>query len=265
MKYRISEIARLFGVSTETIRYYEKVGLIKGVRDRDNNYRYYDNWDIFDLGNYITYKNFNFTFEETKKVLNSANSDALCGMLDSKIGELNEKIAREKILLEWMRLRLQDIRNTSLNLGRIVIQEYPEMRLTEMFQTSGDQMNVNILDNINQVSFGAFGVPVLKTNLTKIKNADANIERGRVFYKWYLDALHMELSPVCAAIPKQTYITYSAAVENLDHLPDIVGPLLDAVEQEKYAVKNELYGMFEVRLNVDEKHIRYIRFMIPLK
>ncbi len=42
MKYKISELAKLLNVSTNTVRRYERYGHIKSERDQNNTYRYYN-------------------------------------------------------------------------------------------------------------------------------------------------------------------------------------------------------------------------------
>lgn len=41
MRYTISEMATLLGVTTHTLRYYEKMGLIRPEVNEDTGYRYY--------------------------------------------------------------------------------------------------------------------------------------------------------------------------------------------------------------------------------
>ena len=41
MRYTISEMASLLGVTTHTLRYYEKMGLIHPEVNEDTGYRYY--------------------------------------------------------------------------------------------------------------------------------------------------------------------------------------------------------------------------------
>ena len=41
MRYTISEMAALLGVTTHTLRYYEKMGLIQPEVNRETGYRYY--------------------------------------------------------------------------------------------------------------------------------------------------------------------------------------------------------------------------------
>ena len=49
MSYSIGEFARLVGVSADTIRYYEKLGLCSSARNPGNNYRRYDERDALDF------------------------------------------------------------------------------------------------------------------------------------------------------------------------------------------------------------------------
>ena len=46
MKYKIGDVARILGISTDLLRYYEKKGVVRPVKDKANDYRYYEAWDI---------------------------------------------------------------------------------------------------------------------------------------------------------------------------------------------------------------------------
>lgn len=180
MKYKISEFAKTFGLSTESIRYYEKIGLIKSYRNEENNYRYYDHWDLLDLSNYLIYKNYNFTLKECIATLNSDNSECLCNTLEEKIREFEKKIAWDQLLLEWMTYRKQDIRSTALNLDRIIIQEFPKMCMTDTFTTEGDRFNDSILPHVDSSPYNAFFLPMLKTAISKVQSNNNHFERGKV-------------------------------------------------------------------------------------
>lgn len=49
MKYSIGEFANLLGVTVDTLRLYEKEGIIKPIRDNKNNYRYFNDLDARDV------------------------------------------------------------------------------------------------------------------------------------------------------------------------------------------------------------------------
>lgn len=44
--FTIHQISRITGLSTHTLRYYEKMGLLEGVARNDHGYRQYDQQDI---------------------------------------------------------------------------------------------------------------------------------------------------------------------------------------------------------------------------
>ena len=46
MKYKAKEVSRITGIPVDTLRYFEKTGVISPKIDKNNNYRYYSAWDI---------------------------------------------------------------------------------------------------------------------------------------------------------------------------------------------------------------------------
>ena len=47
MAYKIGEVAKLLGISSETVRYYEREGVIQSQKiDQESGYRYYEALDI---------------------------------------------------------------------------------------------------------------------------------------------------------------------------------------------------------------------------
>ena len=47
--YKIGEVANILGVSADTIRYYEKAGIVYSKKDSSNGYRYFTPADIYAL------------------------------------------------------------------------------------------------------------------------------------------------------------------------------------------------------------------------
>lgn len=93
----IGEFARRVGVSTDTIRFYEKVGFFSGSR-RDNGYRYYTDKDIETADLIASGKSIGFSLrdilafsqEMTEGVLDHARAQE---SLQTKIDLIDERIA----------------------------------------------------------------------------------------------------------------------------------------------------------------------------
>ncbi len=50
MKLSIGEVARLFNISKDTLRYYDKIGILKPEVNKENGYRFYDIRHLEQLG-----------------------------------------------------------------------------------------------------------------------------------------------------------------------------------------------------------------------
>ena len=55
-QYSIQEVAKLLGVRTNKIRFYEKKGLITPTRGRDNDYRYFTEVEVIELQTILLYR-----------------------------------------------------------------------------------------------------------------------------------------------------------------------------------------------------------------
>lgn len=69
MNYTVKELAELAGISSRTIRYYDKIGLLKPQRINANGYRVYGNQEVALLQQILFYKELEFPLEEIRKFL----------------------------------------------------------------------------------------------------------------------------------------------------------------------------------------------------
>lgn len=108
----INELSKRTGISTHTIRFYEKSGLIKGYRDanvKSNNYFQYDEDAIEKLELVREAKSIGFTISEISQLMdawynNKMSIKSKLLVLDEKLASIEEKI---KHLKEMKKLLLQ--------------------------------------------------------------------------------------------------------------------------------------------------------------
>jgi MerR family mercuric resistance operon transcriptional regulator len=103
---KIGEAAAASGCHLETIRYYERMGLLPRTNRLTNGYRDYGTSDVERLRFIVRGRDLGFSLEEIKKLLNlSAHEELSCGEVDQlarqqlaavkkRIGELR-RMARE--------------------------------------------------------------------------------------------------------------------------------------------------------------------------
>lgn len=95
---KIGQLAKITGFGIETIRFYEKEGILAPVNRTSSGYREYDNQTVIRLEFIRRAKELGFSLKETKALLElSASKDSKCKTVkkktEEKIKEINLKIA----------------------------------------------------------------------------------------------------------------------------------------------------------------------------
>jgi DNA-binding transcriptional MerR regulator len=99
LKMLISELAAKTGVSTDTIRFYEKEGLLQpDVAARgDNNYRQYTDEAIEKINFIVRGKKLGFTLKEIKTIIaewDLTSPEKAANFIQSKVERIEEKITQ---------------------------------------------------------------------------------------------------------------------------------------------------------------------------
>lgn len=112
MRYRISELAEKCGVNKETIRYYEKIGLLSEPSRTDSGYRVYSD-DTVDRINFIKrMQDLGFSLAEINKLFGVVDKDNercrdMYDFVSQKIDDVQDKI-RDLKRIEHMLMKLKE-------------------------------------------------------------------------------------------------------------------------------------------------------------
>jgi DNA-binding transcriptional MerR regulator len=75
LEYTVNKLAKLAGVSTRTLRYYDEIGLLKPARVSSNGYRVYGQKEIDRLQQIMLYRELGVSLEDIKNILDAKNFD----------------------------------------------------------------------------------------------------------------------------------------------------------------------------------------------
>ena len=92
MKYSIGKVSEFFGVSTGTLRHYDKIGLLKPEVDPENGYRYYNLEHILQLGFILNSKYLQIPLSEVKDILEGEDLLKYIYLLSKQKVIIREKI-----------------------------------------------------------------------------------------------------------------------------------------------------------------------------
>ena len=127
MRYKIGDVAKILGISPDLLRYYEKKGVVKPVKDQNNDYRYYEPWDINFLIDCLWFKNFGFGIEQVAHMVSSCTMDELLSVMGDKESEIEENIFRQELLLRRGRQHLKEVSRVRDLLGKCDLVDSPEI------------------------------------------------------------------------------------------------------------------------------------------
>lgn len=95
--FKIGGLAAAAGVGRDTIRYYERIGLLPAAGRNTAGYRLYQDGDLERVSFIRFAQELGFTLEETRRLLNLQASDAagaldLLAIADAKVGQARHRI-----------------------------------------------------------------------------------------------------------------------------------------------------------------------------
>ena len=99
MEYKIQELADLAGISSRTLRYYDRIGLLKPGRVHSNGYRVYGGAEVDLLQQILLYREMDVPLEEISKILHAPNFDRKVA-LQNHLRALSDHRDRLNLLIE---------------------------------------------------------------------------------------------------------------------------------------------------------------------
>ncbi|OFI01548.1 HTH-type transcriptional regulator ZntR [Clostridium acetireducens DSM 10703] len=113
--YKIGEISKIYAISRDSLMYYEKLGILKPMRN-SNGYRIYTMNDIWKLNLIKELRNFNFPMVKIKKYINNRTIKTTKDMLNEEIQLINNKIEELNLLKNNVLKRIENIKNVEDNI-----------------------------------------------------------------------------------------------------------------------------------------------------
>ena len=99
MGYHIGEVASFLDITPDTIRFYEKEGIIRPTKNPINGYREYSFEDISRLSDILFYRNVDFSIGDIRKIVNGVSSEEMLTMIRGKEQEVSKSLAFYRKLL----------------------------------------------------------------------------------------------------------------------------------------------------------------------
>lgn len=207
-KFLIGQLAKLFNISTDTLRHYDRIDLLKPEYDMKNDYRYYSMRSFFKLSRILFLKNLDISLEEIKKYMSNKNVDNLIKMFKKKDEELDIKINRLINLKNKIHTKLELLESTHNELDQIRVKRLP--------QRAGVFLEMNDIENDFEI------IQAFKDNERYLRNSSwliegqiytslskENMEKGILNkFRYFIEIVSLDIHPCrkMREIPENEYV-----------------------------------------------------------
>ena len=268
--YKIGSISSVFGVSNDTIRYYESRGILTPKRDEESGYRYYDSWDINYLLDCLRYRSYDLPVSDIEQMLKSDDVEDVLERLRKHEAALVEQInAQRNILKQVSRLKssLSDIRS---RLGQFSIVQSPEMIWQS--QREGIRDEEGRLAN----GKGAAAVREWVGHMLYLRHTfimpELSSRNDFGEYSWgfslspeKLAELGMKMPETALFLPSyQSIYTVFAAGEAGSFLSSIREQVIEPIKEKGYRITSPPVGNLLVRVHENGQMKRYCEVWVPI-
>lgn len=110
MFYKTSELAKLAGISSRTLRHYDNMGLLKPKRSQTSSYRLYDQQDVDKLQHILIYRAMGFRLDRIKHLVDNIDPEKRLALLNEQLKELHQQKRRIDRIIENISITIQSLK-----------------------------------------------------------------------------------------------------------------------------------------------------------
>lgn len=261
MKYKIGDVSRILGISSDLLRYYEKKGIVSPVKSLENDYRYYEAWDINFLMDSLWYKSFGFPVDHVAEMINVQTAEEVARDFLSKEDEIREGIKRGQMLLKRAEEHRIDLEKTRGGLWQCRIEDSPEAvrymhRYNYMYDYSPELQDLT-QQWLRYMPFTYRCFEMLD---------DEDFRFGSSLSMEYAEALGVDIKPPLTHIPssKSLYTVFSSSGKG-NFTPHLLDRALEYAEKEGLELCGNAHGNLLCSVVADGGLTGFFEAWIPVK
>lgn len=213
--YKISEISKLYDIGVDSLRYYERLGILTPKRDT-NGYRLYNLTDLYKLNIIRDLRALNFSMAQIKDYLDKQSLENTLALLEQEQVMIDREIENLKLRRCIIQDRIKDLMiSKEIKTGCMIVKNYPPrycVRLNEHI-TRDEEMDLIIkklhqkhedkIRDLGNLTIGAF------LSMTSIRQGTANVYDSVFFVLDSPDAPHsLEAQDYDFILPEGPYLSY---------------------------------------------------------
>lgn len=264
-KYLIGDVANLMGLSRDTLRYYEKRGILDSHKGA-NGYRYYTEQDISRLVGILYQRKMNISLEDMESLWADNTFSQLPGIVSNRLEEEKKAIRQHEQTIARLRLTQADCQRLSRHVNEVMLKTFPlayiivpksdmQQSTGQWFQLSQTYPGLDMMYTFDEYSFRNTDYPVSLEH----QNTQLILYQNLADYVDYkiLDGATPMTKPVRCIY---TFRTSESRVPDSDALREMFA----WAGEKEIALSDTVYSSFAFQGVDDGKHMYYLEIYIPI-
>jgi len=269
--YKIGEVSYIYGLSNDSIRFYERLGILTPERDDQNSYRYYNTWDVNYLIECLRFKSYGFSLKDVEQMLRTDDLTTYEKKCRQREKELLREISELSSTLKQLSKLRKSIELIQANIGKFTVTDSPEMiwqrqqnnRVNEkgaLERGPGAEVVREWVKHMNYLGH-TFVVPSQKSG----------VEFNEYCWGFSLTPndiahLHLEIPETAEYLPSYRSIyTIFVAEEEGSFIPCLLEQVIRPIEKMNHKITNPPRGNLLVRTHENGKMKRYMEIWVPIE
>lgn len=264
--YTVGEVSKIFNVSTDTLRYYDKLNLVKPWKTGENGYRYYSKAQFEMISTIILLRSVGTPIQKLFSVLNYEDASGIEAELLRRMEEIDIKINELQSLKAKASLLCNNIKDTCYD-EEIIVRKLPKFWLLSKEFGAEDELDIDEILRTNNL---------IKRDWVSFANIISTIDQERLkagdyhSYKKYgylsenpcdTDSKYLEV------IESRLCVCCNAKVSRIDHtdIDRIYDSMMAFIKNNDYVMIGDAIERHVLDLYQGKELTIYFKIYIPVE
>ena len=267
MKYKIGDVSKILGISPDLLRYYQKKGVVTPTTGENNNYRYYDAWDINFLIDCLWFKNYGFGIEQTAKLVSDSTYDEVLSDMQERCAEIRDSIRHETMLLERSEQYFSAMGRVRTMLGKCDLVYSPEF-YRYLNRYNADYENITELQDLSHqwLQYMPFVNRSFEIERKDLENGTDNYAWGYSMGMDFVEKLNVPLDPPVKHLRSEPSVHAVFTSSGKDEFsPRHMSFVMDYVREHGLALAGDARGNLVCSVMEDGQLTGYFEVWLPIE
>lgn len=142
----MGQVAKILGISRDTLKFYEEKNLINPKQDEENGYRKYNFKDIYEIVTVNFYRDIDIEIKKIQEIKKSDDLNTIESILNEKQRKIEEEIEYKKLLLKRIKDIKEDCKSIKESLNKFTIRKMKPIVITNEINMKG-----NVIETYSEI------------------------------------------------------------------------------------------------------------------